>query len=121
MTEHEEMFSNKGIKINAGIFSICNNTKEKQIMKGIKMNKQTDKNNDNNNKEKNKKKYIDTIILDAIKNAFKKDTIKNIFKNDKIVFLTNIVTYIMFAIIVYLMQNSIVQEIKLGQRNNTCK
>ena len=83
-------------------------------MKGIKMNKQKDKdkNNDNKNKEKNKKKYIDTIILDAI---------KNIFKNDKIVFLTNIVTYIMFAIIVYLMQNSIVQEIKLGQRNNTCK
>ena len=81
-------------------------------MKGIKMNKQKDKNNDNNNKEKNKKKYIDTIILDAI---------KNIFKNDKIVFLTNIVTYIMFAIIVYLMQNNIVQEIKLGQRNNTCK
>ena len=78
------------------------------------MNKQKDKNNDNDNKnkEKNKKKYIDTIIL---------DTIKNIFKNDKIVFLTNIVTYIMFAIIVYLMQNSIVQEIKLGQRNNTCK
>lgn len=75
------------------------------------MNKQKDKNNDNN-KEKNKKKYIDTIIL---------DTIKNIFKNDKIVFLTNIVTYIMFAIIVYLIQNSIVQEIKLGQRNNTCK
>lgn len=92
-------------------------------MKGIKMNKQKDKdnNNDNKNKEKNKKKYIDTIILDAIKNVFKKDTIKNIFKNDKIVFLTNIVTYIMFAIIVYLMQNSIVQEIKLGQRNNTCK
>lgn len=90
-------------------------------MKGIKMNKQTDKNNDNKNKEKNKKKYIDAIILDAIKNVFKKDTIKNIFKNDKIVFLTNIVTYIMFAIIVYLMQNSIVQEIKLGQRNNTCK
>lgn len=29
MTEHEEMFSNKGIKINAGIFTICNNTKEK--------------------------------------------------------------------------------------------
>ena len=111
MTEHEEMFSNKGIKINAGIFTICNNTKEKQIMKGIKMNKQKDKDN-NNNKEKNKKKYIDTIILDAI---------KNIFKNDKIVFLINIVTYIMFAIIVYLMQNSIVQEIKLGQRNNTCK
>ena len=78
-------------------------------MKGIKMNKQKDKDN-NNNKEKNKKKYIDTIILDAI---------KNIFKNDKIVFLINIVTYIMFAIIVYLMQNSIVQEIKLGQRNNT--
>ena len=76
------------------------------------MNKQTDKNNDNKNKEKNKKKYIDAIILDAI---------KNVFKNDKIVFLTSIVTYIMFAIIVYLMQNSIVQEIKLGQRNNTCK
>ena len=47
--------------------------------------------------------------------------IKKIFKNDKIVFLTNIITYVMFAIIVYLMQNSIVQEIKLGQRNNTCK
>ena len=29
MTEHEEMFTKKGIKINAGIFSICNNTKEK--------------------------------------------------------------------------------------------
>ena len=29
MTEQEEMFSNKGIKINAGIFSIFNNTKEK--------------------------------------------------------------------------------------------
>ena len=29
MTEHEEMFSNKGIKINAGIFSISNDTKEK--------------------------------------------------------------------------------------------
>ena len=78
------------------------------------MNKQKDKdkNNDNKKNEKKKKKYIDTIILDAI---------KNIFKKDKIVFLTNIVTYIMFAIIVYLMQNSIVQEVKLGQRNNTCK
>ena len=50
-----------------------------------------------------------------------KENIKKIFKNDKIVFLTNIITYVMFAIIVYLMQNSIVQEIKLGQRNNTCK
>ena len=29
MTENEEMSSNKGIKINAGIFSIFNNTKEK--------------------------------------------------------------------------------------------
>ena len=50
-----------------------------------------------------------------------KENIRKIFKNDKIVFLTNIITYVMFAIIVYLMQNSIVQEIKLGQRNNTCK
>ena len=50
-----------------------------------------------------------------------KENIKKIFKNDKIVFLTNIITYVIFAIIVYLMQNSIVQEIKLGQRNNTCK
>ena len=49
MTEHEEMFSNKGIKINAGIFTICNNTKEKQIMKGIKMNKQKDKDKNNDN------------------------------------------------------------------------
>ena len=30
MTEHEEMFSNKGIKINAGIFSIFNNKKKKE-------------------------------------------------------------------------------------------
>ncbi len=87
------------------------------IMKGIKMNKE---------KENKTKKDKDKKIKKSEKTGKKvkiniKEKIKKIFKNDKIVFLTNIITYVMFAIIVYLMQNSIVQEIKLGQRNNTCK
>ena len=87
------------------------------IMKGIKMNKE---------KENKTKKDNDKKIKKSEKTGKKvkiniKEKIKKIFKNDKIVFLTNIITYVMFAIIVYLMQNSIVQEIKLGQRNNTCK
>ena len=74
---------------------------------------------ENKNNKDNKK-----CILNNIKN-FKcicnKERIANIFKNEKVVFKTNIVTYILFAIIVFLIQNSIVQEIQLGLRNNTCK
>ena len=86
-------------------------------MKGIKMNKE---------KENKTKKDKDKKIKKSEKTGKKvkiniTENIKKIFKNDKIVFLTNIITYVIFAIIVYLMQNSIVQEIKLGQRNNTCK
>lgn len=93
------------------------------IMKGIKMNKEKEKEN-KTKKDKNKDK--DKKIKKSEKTGKKvktniKENIRKIFKNDKIVFLTNIITYVMFAIIVYLMQNSIVQEIKLGQRNNTCK
>ncbi len=80
----------------------------------------------NKEKENKIKKDKDKKIKKSEKTGKKvkiniKEKIKKIFKNDKIVFLTNIITYVMFAIIVYLMQNSIVQEIKLGQRNNTCK
>ena len=71
-------------------------------------------------KEKMKQELQNDIYNLVYINYEKENGIK-IFKNDKIVFLTNIITYVMFAIIVYLMQNSIVQEIKLGQRNNTCK
>ena len=74
---------------------------------------------ENKNNKDNKK-----CILNNIKN-FKcmcnKERIANMFKNEKVVFRTNIVTYILFAIIAFLMQNSIVQEIQLGLRNNTCK
>ena len=74
---------------------------------------------ENKNNKDNKK-----CILNNIKN-FKcicnKERIANMFKNEKVVFKTNIVTYILFAIIAFLMQNSIVQEIQLGLRNNTCK
>ncbi len=74
---------------------------------------------ENKNNKDNKK-----CILNNIKN-FKcicnKERIANIFKNEKVVFKTNIVTYILFAIIAFLIQNSIVQEIQLGLRNNTCK
>jgi hypothetical protein len=98
-------------------YNIIINYKRKIIMKGIKMNKE---------KENKTKKDKDKKIKKSEKTGKKvkiniKENIKKIFKNDKIVFLTNIITYVMFAIIVYLMQNSIVQEIKLGQRNNTCK
>lgn len=90
-------------------------------MKGIKMNKEKE-----NKTKKDKNKDKDKKIKKSEKTGKKvkiniKENIRKIFKNDKIVFLTNIITYVMFAIIVYLMQNSIVQEIKLGQRNNTCK
>ena len=95
------------------------------IMKGIKMNKEKEKEKENKTK-KDKNKDKDKKIKKSEKTGKKvkiniKENIRKIFKNDKIVFLTNIITYVMFAIIVYLMQNSIVQEIKLGQRNNTCK
>ena len=73
-------------------------------------------------KDKNKDKKIKKSEKTGKKVKINiKENIRKIFKNDKIVFLTNIITYVMFAIIVYLIQNSIVQEIKLGQRNNTCK
>lgn len=73
-------------------------------------------------KDKNKDKKIKKSEKTGKKVKINiKENIRKIFKNDKIVFLTNIITYVMFAIIVYLMQNSIVQEIRLGQRNNTCK
>lgn len=75
-------------------------------------------------KENMKNKDNKKCILNNIKN-FKcicnKERIANMFKNEKVVFRTNIVTYILFAIIAFLMQNSIVQEIQLGLRNNTCK
>lgn len=74
---------------------------------------------ENKNNKDNKK-----CILNNIKN-FKcicnKERIANMFKNEKVVFKTNIVTYILFTIIAFLIQNSIVQEIQLGLRNNTCK
>ena len=63
-------------------------------------------NNKTKNKEKNKKKYIDTIILDAI---------KNIFKNDKIVYLTNILTYVALGVVIYFVSNNMIQEIQLPQ------
>lgn len=72
-------------------------------------------NNKTKNKEKNKKKYIDTIILAAIKNVFKIDTIKNIFKNDKIVYLTNILTYVALGVVIYFVSNNMIQEIQLPQ------
>ena len=79
------------------------------------------KNNKDNNKDNKENKKC---ILNNIRN-FKcicnKERIANMFKNEKVVFKTNIVTYILFAIIAFLMQNSIVQEIQLGLRNNTCK
>lgn len=74
---------------------------------------------ENKNNKDNKK-----CILNNIKNCkciCNKERIANIFKNEKVVFKTNIVTYILFAIIAFLIQNSIVQEIQLGLRNNTCK
>ena len=79
------------------------------------------KNNKDNNKDNKENKKC---ILNNIRN-FKcicnKERIANMFKNEKVVFKTNTVTYILFAIIAFLMQNSIVQEIQLGLRNNTCK
>jgi hypothetical protein len=90
-------------------------------MKGIKMNKEKEnKTKKDKNKDKDKKIKKSEKTGKKVKTNIK-ENIRKIFKNDKIVFLTNIITYVMFAIIVYLMQNSIVQEIKLGQRNNTCK
>lgn len=102
-------------------------TKVKEIkdIKNIKETKENIKNkecfeNKNNKDNKENKK----CILNNIKN-FKcicnKERIANMFKNEKVVFKTNIVTYILFAIIAFLIQNSIVQEIQLGLRNNTCK
>lgn len=85
------------------------------IMKGIKMNKEKENKTKKDKKIKKSEKTGKKVKINI------KENIRKIFKNDKIVFLTNIITYVMFAIIVYLMQNSIVQEIRLGQRNNTCK
>ena len=104
--------------------------KTKKEVKNIKETKEETKTKENiknkevfenkNNKDKENKK----CILNNIKN-FKcicnKERIANMFKNEKVVFRTNIVTYILFAIIAFLIQNSIVQEIQLGLRNNTCK
>lgn len=102
--------------------------KTKKDIKDIKSIKETKENiknkecfeNKNNKDNKENKK----CILNNIKN-FKcicnKERIANMFKNEKVVFKTNIVTYILFAIIAFLIQNSIVQEIQLGLRNNTCK
>lgn len=99
--------------------------KTKKELKDIKEETKTKENMknkecfENKNNKDNKK-----CILNNIKN-FKcicnKERIANMFKNEKVVFKTNIVTYILFAIIAFLMQNSIVQEIQLGLRNNTCK
>ena len=109
--------------------------KELKDMKNIKETKTKEnmKNKEcfeNKNNKDNKK-----CILNNIKNSmnsmkcnmknFKcicnKERIANMFKNEKVVFKTNIVTYILFAIIAFFIQNSIVQEIQLGLRNNTCK
>lgn len=101
------------------------NKKELKDIKNINETKENMKNkecfeNKNNKNNKENKK----CILNNIKN-FKcicnKERIANMFKNEKVVFKTNIVTYILFAIIAFLIQNSIVQEIQLGLRNNTCK
>ena len=94
-------------------------TKEETKTKENIKNKECFENKNNKDNKENKK-----CILNNIKN-FKcicnKERIANIFKNEKVVFKTNIVTYILFAIIAFLIQNSIVQEIQLGLRNNTCK
>lgn len=106
-------------------------TKEETKTKENIKNKECFENKNNKDKDKDNKK----CILNNIKNSmnsmkcnmknFKcicnKERIANMFKNEKVVFKTNIVTYILFAIIAFLMQNSIVQEIQLGLRNNTCK
>lgn len=95
-------------------------TKEETKTKENIKNKECFENKNNKDKDKDNKK----CILNNIKN-FKcicnKERIANMFKNEKVVFKTNIVTYILFAIIAFLIQNSIVQEIQLGLRNNTCK
>ena len=94
-------------------------TKEETKTKENIKNKECFENKNNKDNKENKK-----CILNNIKN-FKcicnKERIANMFKNEKVVFKTNIVTYILFAIIAFLIQNSIVQEIQLGLRNNTCK
>lgn len=94
-------------------------TKEETKTKENIKNKECFENKNNKDNKENKK-----CILNNIKN-FKcicnKERIANMFKNEKVVFRTNIVTYILFAIIAFLIQNSIVQEIQLGLRNNTCK
>lgn len=113
--------------------------KEVKDIKNIKETKENMKNKEcfenKNNKDKDKDKENKKCILNNIKNSmnsmkcnmknFKcicnKERIANMFKNEKVVFKTNIVTYILFAIIAFLIQNSIVQEIQLGLRNNTCK
>lgn len=94
-------------------------TKEETKTKENIKNKECFENKNNKDNKENKK-----CILNNIRN-FKcicnKERIANMFKNEKVIFKTNIVTYIIFAIIAFLIQNSIVQEIQLGLRNNTCK
>ena len=94
-------------------------TKEETKTKENIKNKECFENKNNKDNKENKK-----CILNNIRN-FKcicnKERIANMFKNEKVVFRTNIITYILFAIIAFLIQNSIVQEIQLGLRNNTCK
>ena len=99
-------------------------TKEETKTKENIKNKECFENKNNKDKDKDKDKENKKCILNNIRN-FKcicnKERIANMFKNEKVVFKTNIVTYILFAIIAFLIQNSIVQEIQLGLRNNTCK
>ena len=60
-------------------------------------------NNKTKNKIKNKEKFN---ILNKI---------KEIFKNDKIVYLTNILTYIALGVVIYFVSNNMIQEIQLPQ------
>lgn len=130
--EQKEKDKTTNKKINKNINK--NKEKAETKVKEVKETKEETKTKENiknkecfenkNNKDKDKDKENKKCILNNIKN-FKcicnKERIANMFKNEKVVFKTNIVTYILFAIIAFLIQNSIVQEIQLGLRNNTCK
>lgn len=113
---------NKNKNINKNKEKAETKVKEIKDIKNIKETKEETKTKENMKNKDNKENK--KCILNNIKN-FKcicnKERIANMFKNEKVVFKTNIVTYILFAIIAFLMQNSIVQEIQLGLRNNTCK
>lgn len=60
-------------------------------------------NNKTKNKIKNKEKFN---ILNKI---------KEIFENDKIVYMTNILTYIALGVVIYFVSNNMIQEIQLSQ------